>query len=240
MIDLQKLLIGMASQALGGGLRSATRPSRGRSQGTFGWGNSRRSRSGLSEGKLLVGLLGVAVAAYEHYSKSSASKTGTTGDGAPPRLPGSAPGIGTSSRPSMPPPPPPAQGLASGKHPPALDPHALLLLRAMIASAYADGTLDEDERRAIVDQLNGQTLSEEEKKFLETELSSARSIQDLVSSAKSFEEKKQVYAAAVLAVSIDSPQELEFLDQLSRALGIDDNARREIDEQLGVSAEARK
>lgn len=239
MIDLQKLLIGMASQALGGGLRSATRSSRGRSQVKFGWGNNRRSRSGLNEGKLLVGLLGVAVAAYEHYSKSSAVKNTSTADVAPPRPPGPAPGA--SSRPSAPPPPPPpAQALAPGKPPPALDPHALLLLRAMIASAYADGALDEDERRAIVEQLNGQALSEEEKKFLEVELSSARSVQDLVSSVKSFEEKKQVYAAAVLAVSIDSQEELDFLDQLSRALGIDDNARREIDEQLGVSAEAGK
>jgi uncharacterized membrane protein YebE (DUF533 family) len=116
-----------------------------------------------------------------------------------------------------------------------MDPHALLLLRAMVASAYSDGALDEEERRSILEQLGGHSLSQDEKAFLESELSSPRSIQELAGAVSSFEEGKQVYAAAALAVQVDSDEELDFLSRLSLALEIDENTRREIDSQLGVS-----
>ena len=142
MIDIQKLLIGMATQALGGGLRSISRPSRSRSSRGYG-----RSGSGLNEGKLLVGLLGVAVAAYEHYSKSNAGTGAASVPGAvPPPPPRSLPGQ-SASRPQVPPPVPGSSMGASPGGASTLDPHALLLLRAMVASAYADGVLDEEERK---------------------------------------------------------------------------------------------
>ena len=52
---------------------------------------------------------------------------------------------------------------------PASD-HALLLVRAMIAAALSDGTLDATERAAILGRLTAAGINADEQRFLEAEL----------------------------------------------------------------------
>jgi len=170
-----------------------------------------------------MGLLGMAVAAYEHYSQSSARASPPQSPGIPPALPAR----GTSA----PPPPPPGRAAAEA---PGIDQNSLLLLRAMVASAYADQTLDEGERSSIVKQLGGHELSAEERSFLDRELANPQSIETLASQAGSFEQSKQLYAAAAVAVRVDSDSERDFLTRFAKALQLDENSRREIDSQLGL------
>jgi len=104
----------------------------------------------------------------------------------------------------------------------------------MVASAYADQTLDEGERSSIVKQLGGHELSAEERSFLDRELANPQSIETLASQAGSFEQSKQLYAAAAVAVRVDSDSERDFLTRFAKALQLDENSRREIDSQLGL------
>lgn len=202
MVDLQKLLAGMAQQAMTGALKPSRR-------------KGARSQNPLAgtQGKVIMGLLGLAVAAFEHY------QTGTSAGGAKPPPP--PPGGGSPGRigvlPSMPPPPAPT-----------IDPHQLRLLRVMVAAAHADGVLDPAERAAIVAELESRELSADERTFIAQELSNPRRVQEIVQGISDIQEKERLLAAACIAIVADTDSEQRFLDQLGEALGITAERREAI------------
>ncbi len=168
-----------------------------------------------------MGILGVAMAAFEHFSAqnrgvSSPSTGGPPGSPAPPPPP----------RPTAAAPPPPPGGSAPSPSPGSAFPAAggtdpLLLLRAMIGAAYADGCLDDDERRRITSHLERAGLSNEERAFLANELERPCSLGDIVAAVKNTADAEQVFAVSLLAVRVDSQAERDYLEQLRQALAID-------------------
>jgi uncharacterized membrane protein YebE (DUF533 family) len=46
--------------------------------------------------------------------------------------------------------------------------------------------------------------------------------------------RTEVYAAALIAITADTPSEREFLDALAQRLELDDAARRDVHSQLGL------
>ncbi|MGK9166832.1 tellurite resistance TerB family protein [Inquilinus limosus] len=93
------------------------------------------------------------------------------------------------------------------------------LIRTMIAAAAADGTIDEAEATAIQGHLGeGDT---EEREFLERELSNPATPEELAAGVRGPQEAAQVYTAALLTVTMDSPEESRFLKQLALALRLD-------------------
>lgn len=207
MVDLQKILAGMAQQAMTGALKPSRR-------------KSSRSQNPLSgtQGKVIMGLLGLAVAAFEHY-RTGAPSTGTKPPPPPPA--GIPPGGGASSRsmPPLPSPPPPA---------PTIDPSQLRLLRIMVAAAHADGMLDPAERASIVAELESQELSSDERTFIAQELSNPRRVSDIVQGVVDASEKERGYAAACVAIVVDTDAEKKFLSELGHALGLTDERRKAI------------
>ncbi|GGG36655.1 tellurite resistance TerB family protein [Chelatococcus composti] len=98
---------------------------------------------------------------------------------------------------------------------------ALVLLRAMIAAAAADGHIDTQERGRIIGGLKQAGFDIEATQFLDSEFANPASITTLASAARTPELASEIYTAARLAIEPDTPEEKAFLAQLGDALGLD-------------------
>jgi uncharacterized membrane protein YebE (DUF533 family) len=98
---------------------------------------------------------------------------------------------------------------------------AVLFIRAMIAAAAADGTIDAQERSAIVGGLTEAGFDPEANTWLENEMANPASVDSLVEQTGSPELAAQVYTAARLAINPDKRSEKDFLAGLAGALGLD-------------------
>lgn len=108
--------------------------------------------------------------------------------------------------------------------------HAEVLLRAMIAAAAADGTVDDAERAQIVGGLQQLGLAGDAAQFLDQEFASPASVEDLAGSAAGDQAMAaQVYTAARLTIDPDHQAEKDFLAALAEALGLDQQLVAHID-----------
>jgi uncharacterized membrane protein YebE (DUF533 family) len=98
---------------------------------------------------------------------------------------------------------------------------SLLLVRAMIAAAKADGQIDTQESQKILEQINGLGLPAEDKAFLFEEYARPLDMQALCSAVDTPEHAAEVYAASLLMLDPPSAPERIYLDQLAGALGLD-------------------
>lgn len=241
MFDPQRLLGQVLSGSFGGLGRKIGQTNQGLSQmgGLGGFGGGAKLGAGL-------GLLGVAMAAFEHFKE----RPGTPA--APPP---------SSMLPPPPPPPPPGAYAAVPAPPPSLLDHmpeqfqvtgapnpmaqqsvvpapapaaagpALHLLRSMIAAAHADGVLDAQERESIVARAREAQLPPDDLMALGAELNSPQTLTQLIAATPTGLER-ETYAAALLAISIDTPAEQTWMDQLAFGLRLSPTDRQMIQQQL--------
>ena len=106
---------------------------------------------------------------------------------------------------------------------------AMLLIRAMIAAAAADGRIDAKEQQTIVGGLKQVGLDGAAQQFLIREINRPATVDELANAASSPEEAVQVYTAARVAVDPDIEEEHAFLAALADRLGIDDDLAAQID-----------
>ena len=104
------------------------------------------------------------------------------------------------------------------------------LIQAMVGAAHADGTLDGEEEKAILDRLREAELAQEEKMFLLEELHHPRSIAELTRGIEDVRLGQAMYAVAASAVVIDTESERQWFDELGNALGISPEIRLFIEE----------
>lgn len=112
---------------------------------------------------------------------------------------------------------------------------SLLLARAMISAAKADGQIDPQESQAILNQINGLDLPTEDKAFLFEEYARPLDIVALSRDVDSPEHAAEVYTAAVLMVEPPSPPERIFLDTLAKALGLESGLVQQIQATVAAS-----
>jgi len=79
-------------------------------------------------------------------------------------------------------------------------------------------------------------VDSEAEAFLANELNNPPSVQDLARSITSPQEAVQVYTAARIAVTVDSPAEKQFLTSLAQALNIDPKLAAHIDATAASAA----
>lgn len=211
-------------------------------------GSRRRSGLGslLSSGSAL-GLAGVAMEAVEHFM----DKSKTSASGAPPSGP---PPIQTSA-PSQPPqtpgmttpPPPPGATVAAPPAPPPsasvgsesvvateAGQDAVLLIRAMIAAANADGVIDEEERNRILKKFETADLSDQEHSFIVKELLSPAGLEDIVAQVKSPEMAKKVFSVSLLAIEVDTDAERTYMNTLARQMNLNESDLNDIYRTLEI------
>jgi uncharacterized membrane protein YebE (DUF533 family) len=239
MADLQRLVGGMLASGMGG--RSRRGPSFASSPfpGAYSGGTAARPSSmaatpsgmgGMGNMAGLGALAYLAYKAYQEYQKTSPGTAGAgTAGGAGAGTAGTArAGAGTASR----------QGGRSlgdrigdilgkaGEPAPAPEPaalddaHAMLLIRAMIAAANADGQITPDERQRIASKLEQAGAGPEERAVLARELDNPRSADQIVREVKDQETALQVYLASRIAMNPDTAAERAYLDFLAARLEI--------------------
>ncbi|HYF85053.1 tellurite resistance TerB family protein [Azospirillum sp.] len=112
------------------------------------------------------------------------------------------------------------------------DAKALLLIRAMIAAANADGRISPDEQRRILDSLDAAQADLEDRRIVEAELRSPRPMDDIVREVRDPDTAEQVYLASELAVRGGSEVDRQYLAYLAARLGLSDSRRRELDSMV--------
>jgi uncharacterized membrane protein YebE (DUF533 family) len=227
MADLQRLLGGMVASGMGGRSRRgpafAASPFLGsRSSGMGGLGNM----AGLGA------LAYLGYKAYQEYQKNNPGAAGARTAGTARAGAGTtgtaAAGAGTPSRQGG-----PSLGerigdiLGMGSEParepePATidDAHAMLLIRAMIAAANADGEITPDERQRITSKLDQAGAGPDERAVLARELQNPRSVDQIVREVDGPETAEQVYLASRIAMNPDTAAERAYLDFLAARLNI--------------------
>ena len=114
----------------------------------------------------------------------------------------------------------------------AEDAEALLLIRAMIAAAKADGAVDATERRAIAEQLDAAGLEADERDFVLADFDKPLAPEALAKQATDPMLRARLYAAAVAAMGEITPPERDWLDRLAKAMKLDRAAAAAIEERL--------
>jgi uncharacterized membrane protein YebE (DUF533 family) len=106
---------------------------------------------------------------------------------------------------------------------------AMLIIRAMIAAASADGVVDNVERSSIVGGLEKAGLDVTAAKFLDQEFANPATVEALVAGATTPAIATQVYTAARIAVDPDQPAEQRFLERLAAGLKVEPALVSQID-----------
>ena len=101
----------------------------------------------------------------------------------------------------------------------------------MIAAAHADGGMDRDEETKILERLQGQGISQEEKCFILAEMHEPKSIDQLTDGINDPRIAQTMYSLAVSAVVVDTPEERAWLDALGTKLSISEGMRRFIENE---------
>lgn len=117
---------------------------------------------------------------------------------------------------------PPADSGFSAQSPAQDADFALVLVRAMIAAARADGQIDDSERAVILDKIRLSGLGSEAESFIAEELRRPLDLEALVSSAVSEEQKVELYTASRLTINPETRAERGYLDMLAGRLGLPD------------------
>ncbi|WP_456380133.1 tellurite resistance TerB family protein [Thiolapillus sp.] len=128
------------------------------------------------------------------------------------------------------------QGMGLADFTPDIEPQqaneqATIMIRAMINAAKADGRVDQEEQRHIVEGLGDVTPDEVE--FVKNEMAQPLDVEGFVRSVPRGMEQ-QIYLASLMAIDLDTNPEAQYLHQLAQGLGLDANEVNQLHEQLQV------
>lgn len=109
--------------------------------------------------------------------------------------------------------------------------NAGILLRAMISSVKADGVIDDQEQAKIKEYLKDASPADID--FVTTELRKPLDLAGLIKSVPAGMEK-QVYLMSLLALTLDDPLEVKYMQDLAAGLGISSAELNAIHDQLQI------
>jgi len=190
------------------------------------------------QAKELEDLLGVAT------GRSSGTTQPQRPTQAPPQMqrpaPSSGPSSGHSSGPQfnpvdMSPPPAATKATTTSAIPGPVDSNgeAILLIRAMIGAAKADGRVTQQEQQAILSRI-GQP-NPEAVAFLQQEFNRSVDVRDFAWSVPMGLESK-VYMMSLAAIEVDTQQEVDYLKTLAHGLRLSPEACNEIHARFNAPA----
>jgi uncharacterized membrane protein YebE (DUF533 family) len=109
---------------------------------------------------------------------------------------------------------------------------AMLLVRAMIVAAKADGEVDAEERARIVARLKTIGADDDARRFVDEELAKPVDLYAITAEVRDAATALEVYAASLAAIQVDTEAERQYLDNLALRLGLDrdtvDNLHRRL------------
>ncbi len=110
--------------------------------------------------------------------------------------------------------------------------YQLTLMKAMIASAKADGHIDNDEQKNIFAAVETLSLSAQDKGLVFDLLNQPISVMDIAQGVQTDEQKTEVYLASCMVGDIDHPAEREHLDNLAMVLNLPPALKQSIEQQV--------
>jgi uncharacterized membrane protein YebE (DUF533 family) len=116
----------------------------------------------------------------------------------------------------------------------ALESKAMLILKAMVDAAKADGQIDDDEQQRILGKLDEAGADAEARAFVQAEMRRPLDLEGLLREIHDPQLAAEVYAASLLAIEVDTPAERQYLHQLAQGLGLDEGAVQRLHLTLGV------
>jgi uncharacterized membrane protein YebE (DUF533 family) len=114
---------------------------------------------------------------------------------------------------------------------PAADggPFQLVLVRAMIGAAKADGHVDADEQQRLFAEVERRGLDSEAKAFVFDQLSQPVDLASITNAVATPEQGAEVYLASRMAIDPDVPAERAYLDALAARLKLPAELRASLD-----------
>ena len=125
--------------------------------------------------------------------------------------------------------PPADSGFAPDRTPAGAETLARGVIVAMIQGAKADGHVDAQEQQRIFGHIETLDLSPEAKAFVMDELAAPQDPGRVTAFASSPEVAAELYAASLLAMDPDTPEERAYLDRLATSLRLEQGLVREIE-----------
>jgi uncharacterized membrane protein YebE (DUF533 family) len=108
-------------------------------------------------------------------------------------------------------------------------PFELVLVRAMVGAAKADGHIDATEQRRLFSEVERLGLDAESKAQIFDLLTKDVDFADLAAAVTTPEQGAELYLAARLAIDPDEPAERAYLDALASRLGLPAELRAQLD-----------
>ncbi|MGI9510916.1 MAG: tellurite resistance TerB family protein [Geminicoccaceae bacterium] len=216
---------GMLSQVLGGG--ASTGSGGGGAGGGLGdilgsllGGNSGGGRAAAGAGG---GLAGGLIESLAKAAMSQMGGAGTSGAQAPGGGQAAAPGFDLSR-------------YATGQMESRRDENdrALVMVRAMLSAAKADGKIDAGEQERILGKLNDAGATQEMRQFIQNELRQPIDIDGLAKEVDSPHMATEVYTASLFAIDVDTRGEQAYMSQLASRLGLPSTLVQQLHESLEV------
>jgi uncharacterized membrane protein YebE (DUF533 family) len=112
----------------------------------------------------------------------------------------------------------------------------LVLIRAMISAAKADGHIDGDEQARIEQQIAELDIGAEEQQFLVEQLNAASDPIAIARLSEGEEQAAEIYLVSILALDLDTPEERSYLDRLADALLLPEQLKQHLEQQAQAVA----
>ena len=234
----------LRSEALGGALQTLTREARSAASsvskstpggvgGLLGAGvlGALLGKTASSDVVKNAALVGVGAVAWNFYQKWSQSRGQQEPAQAQPAGWGSAPQAG--------------QWQSQTPMVMQLDPTAMLVMRAMIFAARADGNVDALEQQRIDTILQNMLQGQDSSTHIQALQAEMLDPRRIAADVQSAEQAEDIYRLSCVVIDIDHFMERSYLDALGTALGIDAARRSELEadasqgrQQLAAAAQA--
>lgn len=109
-------------------------------------------------------------------------------------------------------------------------------LRAMIMAAKADGRIDQSEMDTLLGRMGGDAVTPEDRAFVQAEMAKPVDPESLAAEVSRPEVATEVYLAALLAITVDTEAEKDFLRRLGGALGLEPGVTARLHRMTGAPA----
>lgn len=112
------------------------------------------------------------------------------------------------------------------------DPAAMLMLRAMVYAARADGHIDEQEKARIM-KIAGEFLpGADTRSLIQSYMSEPLDVRNLVSGIQSPEQKEDLFRLSCLVIDIDHFMERSYIEALADSLAIGKSRQAELEQEV--------
>lgn len=111
---------------------------------------------------------------------------------------------------------------------------ALVMIRAMLSAAKADGQIDAGEQQRILGKLNEAGASHEMRQFIQDELRQPVDIESIAREVDSPHMATEVYTASLFAIDVDTRGEQAYMSKLANRLGLPSTLVQQLHDSLEV------